>query len=358
MKTRSFWLAMLSAMAVTAGFTSCSDDDEWNWSKEGSKIEMSVTRAFVLDEGSMGKNNAGITYFDWKTDKTYGKDLYMAQNGVGLGDLGQDIIVDGNDIYVITSGSRVIYRLNGVGIRQGSMSISNDLGDPRYGIVKDDYLYVTCYGGYVAKIDKKNLSLVGKVEIGKNPEYITEKDNKIYCTCSGWGADKRVAVIDIKSFNKADFFEVMDNPDRIINVAGHIFVQGYGAYYDYPWGELDVNSGKFTEKGHCSSWAGYKNALFLAFSETNWSTYETTTTLSAYDVKAGNTNTSFFKNVPAEIYSSSVYGISVNEKTGDIYVMTSDFTTPGQIYHFNSDGSFVGKFSSTGINSRKIVFLD
>lgn len=360
MKTRNYLFAALSVLAVSAGFVSCSDDDEWDWSKEGSNIEMSETRAFVLNEGSMNQNNAGLTYFDWKTDATYDKDLFMQQNGIAMGDVAQDIIVDDKDnIYVIMSGSKLIYKLSSVGTRQATMTISSDLGDPRYGVIEKGYLYVTCYGGFVAKIDTKTMTLTGQVKVGANPEYIVENDGKLYCTCSGWGADKRVAVIDIKNFDNASYFDVMDNPDRIIEVDDHIFVQGYGADWSYPWGELNTNTGKFTQIGNCSAWASYKNTLYLAFSETDWSTYATTTTFTSYNVKSGQLNkSSFLKNAPAALTSSSVYGMSVNEKTGDIYVLTTDFVTNGRIYHFNSDGTFVKDFASSGVNPRKIVFLD
>lgn len=360
MKLRNYYLAALSVLAISAGFVSCSDDDdEWNPSKEGSTIEMSKTRAFVLNEGSSNQNNAGITYFDWMTDATYGQDLFMQQNGIAMGDVAQDIIVDDDDVYVIMSGSKRIYKLNSVGVRQAEMSISADLGDPRYGVVEDDYLYVTCYGGFVARIDTKTMTLKGTVQIGLNPEYIVEEDDKLYCTCSGWGKDKRVAVIDIKKFDKADYFEVMDNPDRIIEVDDHIFVQGYGADWSYPWGELNTKTGTFTKIGNCSSWTSYKSTLYLAFSETDWSTYATTTTFTSYDVKTGKLNTSsFLKDAPAKLTSSSVYGMSVNEENGDIYVLTTDFATNGHIYHFKNDGTFVSDFASTGVNPRKIVFLD
>lgn len=358
MKLRSLFLAVLSGLAFTAGFTSCSDDDDWDWSKEGSKVEMSESRAFIINEGSMNKNNATMTYFDWRTNQVYNQDLFITQNGTMMGDVAQDIIVDGKDMYVIMSGSKCIYKMNTVGVSESRMSIPDDLSDPRYGVIDGNYLYVTCYAGYVAKINKKTMSVEGKVEIGKNPEYIVKYNGKLYCTCSGWGADKRVAVIDLKSFDKASYFDVMDNPDRIIEVDGHIFVQGYGAYYTYPWGELNVSTGKFNELGNCSSWAAYKGTLYLAYSATDWSTYETTTTLSAYNVKTGAMNNSFFKGAPAELGSSSVYGVSVNDKTGDIYVMTTDFVSNGQVYHFDSNGSFVNKFGTTGVNPRKIVFLD
>ncbi len=359
MKLRSLFLAALSAMAITVGFTSCSDDDDWSWEKAGSKIEMSQKRAFVLNEGSMKKNNATMTYFDWATDEVYEGDLFMAQNKIAMGDVAQDIIVgDDNNLYVIMSSSKIIYKLNNVGVRQSDLSVAKELGDPRYGVYEDGYLYVTCYGGYVAKIDTKTMKTVANVQIGLNPEYIVEEDDKLYCTCSGWGKDKRVAVIDMKTFDKATYFDVMDNPDRIIEVDDHIFVQGYGQYWNYPWGELNTKTGEFKELGSASAWTSYRNTLYLAYSETNWTTRVTTTTFYSYDVKTGTKSKgSFLKNAPKELGSSSVYGMNVNEYTGDIYVMTSDFANNGKIYHFKNDGTFVKVFESTGVNPRKIVFL-
>ena len=184
MKLRSLFLAALSAMAITVGFTSCSDDDDWSWEKAGSKIEMSQKRAFVLNEGSMSKNNATMTYFDWATDEVHEGDLFMAQNAIAMGDVAQDIIVgDDNNLYVIMSSSKIIYKLNNVGVRQSYLSVAEELGDPRYGVYEDGYLYVTCYGGYVAKIDTKTMKTVANVQIGLNPEYIVEEDDKLYCTC-------------------------------------------------------------------------------------------------------------------------------------------------------------------------------
>lgn len=360
MEIRNWAAVTLSVLAISAGLTSCNkDDDEWNWEKEGSTIEMSSTRAFIINEGSMGNNNANLTYFDWTTDAAYPNDLFMKQNGIALGDVAQDIIADGDDLYVIMSGSKRIYKLNGVGLRKADVSVSSDLGDPRYGVIDGGSLFVTCYGGYVARYDTKDLSFKGSVKIGDNPEYITKQNGKLYCTCSGWGKDKRVAAIDIQKFDKADYYEVMDNPDRIISVGGKLFVQGYGADWSYPWGQLDPDKGTFTPLGNCSAWTSYHNTLYLVNSVTDWSTYATTSTFYSYDVSSGKlSNGTFLKNAPEKFTSSSVYGMSVNERTGDIYVLTTDFNTSGHLYHFKSDGTFVKDFATTGVNPRKVVFLD
>ena len=359
MEIRKWAAVTLSVLAISAGFTSCSsDDDEWDWKTEGSTIEMKETRAFILNEGSMNNNNANLTYFDWTTDAAYPNDIFMKQNGIAMGDVAQDIIVDDDNIFIIMSGSKRIYKLNGVGVRKADVSVSLDLGDPRYGVIDNGNLYVTCYGGYVAKYDTKDLTFKGSVKVGDNPEYIVKEGGKLYCTCSGWGKDNRVAAIDIKSFDKANYFTVMDNPDRIISVSGKLFVQGYGADWSYPWGLLDTAKGTFIQLGNCSAWTAYRNTLYLCNSVTDWSTYETTSTFYTYDVNSGKLNDSFLKNAPQKLTSSSVYGMSTNEKTGDIYVLTTDFTTAGHLYHFKSDGTFLNDFPTTGVNPRKVVFLD
>ena len=356
MKFRKIMLGALSALMITAGFTAC-DDEDWDPIKEGSTIEMVQTRAFILNEGNYGDNNAGITYFDWMTDNTYNSDLYMAQNKKALGDTGQDIIVEDGNIYVILSNSKSIVKLNSVGVEKVRISVPADLGDPRYMVEENGYLYVTCYGGFIAKYKASDLTFVSKVAVGLNPEFIIEEDGKLYCTNSGWGKDNRVAVVDIKKFDTATFQEVMPNPDHIIEVADHIYVQGYGAAYDYPWGEL--KNGKFTQIGNASNWCAYGNMLYIVNSVTDWTTYTTSNTFYSYNAKTGTlNNSSFLKNAPAELASSSVYGMSTNPKTGDIYIMTSDYVNNGNVYHFRNDGTFVSKFGTTGLSPRKIVFLN
>ena len=363
MKLRSLLLSALCAVAVTAGFTSCSDDDEdWNPSKEGSKINMVETRAFILNEGSYNGNNAGITYFDWRQDTTYINDLYFAQNGKSLGDTGQDIIKSGNNIYVVMYGSNYIAKLNSVGVEQGRLSfnstVGQKVGQPRYAVEDNGYLYVTCYGGYVVKVNTTTMVAVDTVKVGSNPEYIVKHNGNIYCTNSGWGSDNRVAKISIDTFKKAEFFNVMYNPDHILEVNNRIFVQGYGTAYDYPWGELNISTGEFKEIGHCSSWAAYNDVIYMVNSVTDWNTNTTTNSFKTYDTKTNALATWNIKNIPAGLTNTSVSSICVNEKTGDIYIMTSDYVNNGSVYHVKADGTYVGIFKTTGITPRKIVFFD
>ena len=356
---RIFIILLISiTLAVSADIIETNNAHNGNATySTSSSIELARTRAFILNEGLYEKYNAGITYFDWMTDNVYNSDLYMAQNKRQLGDTGQDIIEANDCIYVLVSGGKQLLKLNSLGVEVGRTTLSSDFGDPRFIVEDDGYLYVTCYGGYIVKYKASNLSFVSSVKVGSNPEHIIIYDGKLYCTNSGWGKDNRVAVVDIKTFNTAYFQEVMTNPNLIIEVDDHIFVQGYGAAYDYPWGEL--KNGKYTQLGNASNWCKHGDMLYLVNSVTDWNTHITNNTFYSYNAKTSTlNNSSFLKNAPAELDSASIFAMSANPKNGDIYIMTSDYSNNGTVYHFKNDGTFVTKFTSTGISPKKIVFLD
>ena len=367
---------MLAAIALTTCMTSCSDDDD-NDGPVNPVVTHSYT-AWVLNEGGYQLNNAGITKFLFNTNEVTNNDLYFDANQKSLGDTGQDIVV-GSDgyIYVSVYGSSYIAKLDHNGVEQGRLSFTEgvltELGDPRYLVEKNGFLYATCYGGYVVKINTDNMSILETVKtdlvkdeedpdkdaVDNNPEYIIEKDGYIYCTNSGWGKGNTVSVINASNFAAGSrTLKVMYNPDRIIAARGHIFVQGYGEYYDYPWGELNPTTGKFTQIGNASNWAENNGVLYLVNSVTDWTTYQTTNYFSKYDITTGTlTEGSYLVNAPAELASSSIYGMNFNTFNNHLYIMTSDFVTNGKIYVFDDQLKYVTTIQSGGVSPRKVIFF-
>ncbi len=356
------YLALL-AFAVLAGFTSCSDDDEWN-TTGGGKVEMeSSDRAFILNEGSMNKNNSNIIYFDWASGKVNPTCVFTQQNGRQLGDTGNDIItVDGNKIVVAVNVSNYITLLNGYGVQTDSISFAKKhaaLGQVRSVDEENGMLYVTSYGGYVSRIrivgDK--LQFVDSLKVGDRPEDVVAHDGKLYVTLQGQNYnDNRLAVVN-SDFKTITYSTIMQDPAKVYEDGDNIYVTGFGASYDNPWGVYSTTTGKYTQLGNASAVDVSNGVVYCANSVTNRTTYATTTTMYTYDAKTGATNKDFFKNAPAELASTSVYSISVNPYDGRIYVATSDYMTDGKVYVFNAQGNYEREFSSYGLNPHKIVFL-
>lgn len=362
MKFKKFaYAAMVVLLASTSMLSSCSDDDDEPGWKKGSQVNLAQTRAFILNEGSQNHNNSNLIYFDWAQDSVLGSCIYTLQNGEKLGDTGNDLKVYGDKLLITVNGSNYLAMLNGSGVKLSTLSFENysNLGTIRNVAAADGYAYVTSYGGYLSKIriSGNTLTYVDSLKIGSYPESVVVEDGKIYCAISGWGSDNRVAVVDANDFDNVTYQTVMANPDNIVEEDDRFFVQGYGQLYDYPWGELDVKTGTFTQIGNASAICAEDDKVYTAYSATDWSTYETTTTFAVYDLKTNTLDEAFFKNVPEDLTEKSVYGINVNPYTNEIYVTTTDYYSDGIIYKFAADGTYEKQFSSYGINPSIIVFL-
>jgi len=363
MELKKFLWGGLFLSLMTAGFTSCSDDDEDDSWKEGATVELAGTRAFILNEGNMGYNNSNLIYFNWATGEVNTTCIYQQQNGKALGDTGNDICVYDGKLLVAVNGSNYLALLNGSGVELDRISFEDysNLGAIRNVATYNGYAYVSSYGRYLSKIkiDGNSLTYVDSVKVASCPEGVAVIDGKVY-TALGmveygkWTYDNRVAVVNANSFNSVSYQDVMTNADNLVAEDGHLFVQGYGASYDYPWGEL--KDGTYTQLGNATAIAANDGKVYCLYSyTTNWVTY--TSTMSVYDISTGKIDSNHFQNIPSSLTNSSTYSISVNPYNDHVYVAATDYKTDGTIYHFDGDGNYVGSFSANGVNTNKIVFL-
>ena len=357
MRTKNLLFSVLCMLAIGLSFTSCSDDDKDEFIDDGSTLNLPKTRAYFLNEGSYNANNAGITFYAPNRDHDKVNDIYMTQNNKGLGDTGQDMIEHDNNIYVVVYGSNLLVKLNSACVEQKRLSFPTD-DQPRYVTETGGKLYVTLYSGKVAKIDPKELQIESYVNVGKNPEEIIEHDGFLYVVNSGWGADSTMTVISTSDFKVNKTIEVAKNPFKVLESEDQIFVLAYGEYYEYPVQKVDVSTGNTTFITNASNMCEYDGIIYFVYSETDWSTNETTNTFFSYNVKTGAiNNNNFMTNMPVELSSESVYMMEINDENGELYIGTSDYATTGNIYRFDAGKKFVEKFESGGVSPTKAVFF-
>lgn len=366
MKIKSILYAILCGLMLTTGFTSCSsDDDDSSWN-EGAKVMLPKYRGFVLTEGSYGHNDSHLFFIDPVQDATYVNDIYTAQNGKKLGDTANDMVAYDGDLYIVVNVSKVLLRLSGAGVEKARFAQFDQLGEPRYLVADNGKIYVTCYGGYVARFDAKTLALEESVKVDANPEEILVYDGKLYCVNSGWGSGNTISVIDINKFDKAESIETLTNPVGIQQANGHLYVITSGVYnyvtYSYDenpcCGVIDLATKKTTKIGDASRMFAYGDDLYFVNSTSpDWVNY--TTTFSQYSTKTNKTTSWTLKNMPKELGTSIVYMITRNPYDGSYYLGTTDYTTVGTLYHFDANFMYLNKkVSAGGINPNSMVFLN
>lgn len=368
---------MCAMLSISGLVTSCSKDDEPKHDDTDSKVELPNYRMFILNSGSIGANNSNISFYAPKEGKGIA-DIFYEQNGFRLGDTGQDMIEDDDQIYVSVYGSNYLAKLNAAGVEQGRVSFTSDpelQGGVRFLAEEGKFIYASFHGGVVAKINKNDLSIAGKItNIGANLEGVAIEDGRLYVANSysqsvdpetGKNVYKyldEMFVIDLKNFSLSQTLTVCTNPNQVAEEDDMIFVIGNGNYADkgYECQMIDPKqNNKITSIAVATNMAVGNDKVYLVNSVTDWSSYTTTNTFFYYDIKAGRlVESSFMKDAPIELASASIYMMTVDDETGDIYIGTSDYVSNGNLYRFNRDGSYITKFDSGGINPFKAIFLD
>lgn len=357
MKTSKLFLSVLCGLTLSFGLFSCSDDSEdLSW-KDGAKIELPRYRAFVLTEGTFNHNNSHLSFLDPAQDTIYSRDIYEAQNGIKLGDTANDMIEADGDIYIVVNVSKVLLRLNGSGVELARYTGFETLGEPRNIVEEDGKLYVTCYGGYVARFDAKTLKLEKSVKVGDNPEQIIEHNDKLYCVNSGMTSNT-MSVIDINSFDKAESVEIMNNPFGIQEDNGHIYIMAYDASYKRYVSLYDERTKTCTKIADTSNMYADGDNLYMANSTSpDYINYQTT--YSVYNARTGQTTEWKMSNLPAVMTqgTNTVYMIERNPYDNSFYIGLTNYFENSTLYHISSDGKYISSVQAGGISPNSMIFI-
>jgi hypothetical protein len=356
MKRKKLFLAAVTAVLLTVGFTSCSDsnggiDDDFSEKLEG---------IYVLNSGSMGYNNSILTFYNFSTQKTTEK-VFQVQNGQSLGDTGQDLLVYGSKIYITVHGSNIIFITDLQGKLLSSIQPEKDGKPqlPRHIIAYGGKVYATLFDGHVAKIDTTLLKIEDQVKVGRNPEKLRVSNNKLYVANSGGldfntplGYDNTVSVINLNSFTETKKIPVVINPSQMeVNSRGDIYLVSNGNYWDVPNALQYINPSTHEVTivdVHATYMSmGKDDNLYIISSQfdVNWNQ---TIALRVYDTKAKVLKTDSF--ISDGTVVEKPYSISTDSKYGYVYIGESDYITNGTMYIFTSTGQFVDKFDTGGLN--------
>lgn len=332
MQFRKLFFSLCCMVTLGASLVACSEDEEL-FDDSGSKVTLPTHRAFILNEGTMGYNNATLSFYAPDKDAEFINDIFYTQNQAKLGDTGQSMIEYNNDLYAIIAGSRYLVRMNTAGVEKQRYTIPESEGAPRYLAADDGYIYMTQYGGQVTKLDANTLKVVATFTGGNNLEGIAECDGKLYVANSylkndaGNQYQKELFVINADNMQLETTLTVDINPNQVLEEDGKIFLISWGNYADKGYSAQMIepqNGNKQTSLGVATNMAVGDDMVYFVNSETdysNWPETSTNNTFFSYNIKTATVNSSsFLKNAPAELATSSVYMMSVDDEKGDIYI--------------------------------------
>lgn len=232
---------------------------------DGQKVDVAglgikAKKIFVLNEGGMGANNASLDFLRL-SDGTYVTGAFKKMNpavGAGLGDVGNDIAVRGNEVWIAVNNSGLVEVLSAVDEKEKAVIT---VPTPRNIAFDDRYAYVSSWAGAYAnygadytisdyknprgqvyRINLDTRKVEGTVEVGYQPEGIACYGGKIYVANSGgiasslppsYSYDNTVSIIDAASFTVERTLEVEVNLKNMYATGdGILYVSTFGNYWD------------------------------------------------------------------------------------------------------------------------------
>jgi hypothetical protein len=128
-------------VAVLAGslfFVSCSNDDDTTEAPSGAYDN----GVLVLNQGNFNAGNASVSFIS--DALTVENNIFQTNSGRVLGDVGQDIGLEGNNAYIVVNNSGKIEVANRYTF--APVATISGLVNPRYIAFENGKGYVTCWG--------------------------------------------------------------------------------------------------------------------------------------------------------------------------------------------------------------------
>ena len=346
-----------------------------------------IAGMYLVNEGNMGSNKCTLDFLDY-TEGIYMRNIYPERNPTvvkELGDVGNDVQIYGNKLYIIVNCSNKVEVLDA---RTGARIQQIEIPHCRYICFRREHAYVSSYVagvlidpnaplGAVFKIDTASLQVVDKVTVGYQPEEMVVLGDYLYVANSGGYRvpyyDNTVSVVEFEGFRQEQQIVVGLNLHRIkADKYGKLWVSSRGNYNDIysPYGSVPSNLFVLDKRvGYnemivtdtinvpCSNMAIHGDSLYLYSHDYDNITQQSTLTYGIINIKTKKVVSKNFITDGTEKEIKMPYGISIHPETGDIYVTDAkNYVSTGTLSCYNKEGKRKWRVS-TGDIPAHMVYL-
>ncbi|MBD5348565.1 MAG: hypothetical protein HDR84_04890 [Bacteroides sp.] len=358
---------LFSSALLCLAFTAC-DKDNSSIENEEQVIPGAPTASqgvYVLTEGNFYTGvEGGLDVINFSTN-TVNQSVFKTTNGRTLGDTPQCGVAYGSKIYLGTSVSNtieIIDRLTWKSIKQIKVSEVTEGGQPYSMIAHNGKVYMSLYGGNLARLDTLTLSIDKVTPVGNNPDQIALYKNKIYVPISDGmnypDVGKTAVVVDPQTMEVEHTFNTELNPSQFLVAGGHLFLLCKGLYGSIPSALYEVNDNyTLTETAKATLVAEYGDKVAIVNQPFVEAGEEPITEYKLYNV---NSKQLTDWNIERPDYANSIY----YDKEADClliasYIMSGQYPSyvlPGYINRYDKNGEHVVAKYELGSAGRASIF--
>ncbi len=356
MKLKYFFL--LCTLLIVASCVKDSDID-----KDTDKDD--VVEYIILNEGAFSGNNASLSTYDPVSQDVH-NNVFSEVNNFPLGDVGQSMqLVKDSLLWVVVNNSGKIEVINAHTFK--SLHTIEGFVSPRYALIfPNQTAYVSnLYNNAINVVDMNTYTISGTIQLPHSVEEMVRfKEN--YIIAASWSGNDMLYKIDISSQTVTDSLKVGYEPGSIeYDSDGNLWVLCSGGYPSSfnPYREdpalVKVNPQDLSiiKKYDLPSEDNYPSEL--KYSKDDDALYFIVNTISddknlgiyKFDLDDSVIPSKAF--IPMDNFTY-LYKLTV-DSDGDLWATDAmDFSSPGKVYKFNSDGTVEDSFT-TGISPSRVL---
>lgn len=350
-------------LALAPFIFSCESDD-----KDTPFVEPVITTegVYILNQGNWGGNDADLVYYDVNTKEVTEK-IFYNQNKLSLGDLGQDMLIYGSKMYITVTQSnkifvtdikgKIIKRTDNSDAIISPVDSENKPMSPHSLVSSNGKVYVSLYGGAVARIDTTSLNIEDKIKVGEYPEKMVVVQNKLFVVNTRTPSDS-ISVINLNNFTREASIKVVVNPDKIVkDNRDNIYVVSTGDYAKIrpTLQKINPTTKAVTTIGTdiATQITANNDKILLIYK--NPDNYPGVAELKYYDVNTNTVVNKSFVSGNVDLTNASV--TSIDPTNGNIYISISDYVNKGEMHVFKSNGEYINTIETKGMNPVGAFFL-
>ncbi len=316
---------------------------------------------YILNGGNWNENNASLSYYDLGT-KEITKDIYRTQNGKGLGDGAEQLLIYGSKMYITVSGSNRLAVLDLEGKEIKSITPEGDEPmNPRCMAADNGKVYVSYYYGHsVAMLDTVSLEVEKEVKVGRYPEQLTVANGRIYVANSG-GNDhpdygETISVINQTSFEVEKEIKVAFNPVGVISDSqGDVYViswADHGKTTDQTLQRINSKTDEVVVMGKATKMTVVDDKIYTYFSQ-----YYNSKGISYVEYDALTESVVNDKLIADNTIIPSPNTIAVEPVTRNLFVTYFDYSSTSSMYVFGANGELLETIDTGGFDSKWMAFV-
>jgi hypothetical protein len=276
--------------------------------------------------------------------------------GAGLGDVGNDIAVHGDEVWMVINNSGIVEVVSA----KDEIEIATvTVPTPRNIAFDNKYAYVTSWAGAYAnygadysitdysnpkgQVYRINLStkkVEGSVEVGYQPEGIAAYNGKLYVANSGgiasqlppsYSYDNTVSIIDAASFKVEKTVEVQVNLKNVYSDGkGNIYVTTLGNYWDVHSGLYMISASAPEQVKAISDYVSVSaqngDTVYCIGTDSEYDWSGTPHVYSAWSVTSG-----VKKDLSLSLQEATPYGLAVLNADTFFVADAGDYFNPGSV---------------------------